>query len=49
MGWDAEQCRLGSTAPVEKLERFLVLDEQDEDEDVGASIGNDEIDKDEET
>jgi uncharacterized protein (TIGR02300 family) len=40
-----------SKAPVEKLdgERFIVPDEQDDDEEVGGTIANDETDKDEET
>lgn len=40
-----------SKAPVEKLdgERFIVPEEQDDDEEVGATIANDEINKDEET
>jgi len=40
-----------SKAHVEKLdgERFIVPEQQDDDEEVGGTIANDEIDKDEET
>jgi hypothetical protein len=40
-----------SRAAVEKIdgERFVVPEEQDDDEDVGATIATDEIDKDEVT